>query len=998
MKPLFLLLALTLTTAALADDSIFPPAPAARGTINFDGTGFIINGHRTFVTSGSIHYARVPHELWEDRLQRLKAGSFNTVESYAFWNFQEPRENEFDFTGDRDFGAFLATAQKLGLYALTRVGPYVCAEWDFGGYPIWIKFKPSFNLRTDDPGFLALNDHWYGKILPIVARHQINHGGNVIMVQLENEHPAGWGMARSPYFDHLGEVAMKQGIEVPYFFSGLNHGGTPRVADPDTSKRTSPWFTTEFWAGWFDAYGADSGRARNVDLAQWAIIARGGAGYNFYMLHGGSNFETWNDPSGAGSYDYGAAIGQTGDLRPMYYKMKRANQFAQSFPEILANGSEASNDAEYKDFVTGATLTGVRKSPAGTIAFITADKSGTATLKGGSTLELSPNETFPIVRDAILAKGLKLADTTLRVLAVAHNEQTATIVVHGHPGDAGSLVLDSAAPVAVQKTSPAFSPDIANPARVRVKVRFPDPGPEECLLKAGNQFIRIVAVSSDLGLYTWITGQPGSQFVVCGPHYITDLKVAGGKASATIERPYGTPSCGQVAIYGSAAQSFHLGVKADPSLDAQPAPALSAWQMAVSPETSPQFDDSKWKTSTAPLEMGTDGDTSAFAWYRATVESPTAGSGTLQFTGRDRLLVFVNGQAATVRHKADTDQWEATATFVAGKNSVAVFASHAGRDKVFGRTQPVVNFDNKGIYGPVTLQTGAQTINVTGWRMRGGAGSFAKNSAWRSVADTQGRPAHFRATFHAKPPGRFGAHPILRVDFTTLTRGTMWINGHCLGRYPEKIPVHSLYIPECWLKDGENELVVFDENGGNPNQVRILVEAEASREVIPVSEPVDSATPMTVPTDAAGKSLAYLNRGNLAYQRPVTASSSQNEKPAEAVTDGDIETSWCSGSEAPGAWIQTDLGASKGIKTVEIVWEQPAKYYEYTLEGSQDGTTWTPLGNQTTAVPTSPDSPSEISRLILPTVRQAHYVRLKVTGGLTEKRWPCIKELRVLGQ
>ena len=155
---------------------------------------------------------------------------------------------------------------------------------------------------------------------------------------------------------------------------------------------------------------------------------------------------------------------------------------------------------------------------------------------------------------------------------------------------------------------------------------------------------------------------------------------------------------------------------------------------------------------------------------------------------------------------------------------------------------------------------------------------------------------------------------------------------------------------------------------------------------------------MTVPTDAAGKSLAYLNRGNLAYQRPVTASSSQNEKPAEAATDGDIETAWCSGSEAPGAWIQTDLGASKGIKTVEIVWEQPAKYYAYTLEGSQDGTTWTPLGDQTTAVPTSPDSPSEISRLILPTIRQARYVRLTVTGGLTDKRWPCLKELRVLGQ
>ena len=123
---------------------------------------------------------------------------------YAFWNFHEPRENQWDFTGDKDIGAFLSTAQELGLYAIVRVGPYVCAEWDSGGYPIWLKFKPPFKVRTADPAFLAWNDHWYDKILPIVAAHQIHKGGNVILVQLENEHPNGWGtVSGSPYFDHL---------------------------------------------------------------------------------------------------------------------------------------------------------------------------------------------------------------------------------------------------------------------------------------------------------------------------------------------------------------------------------------------------------------------------------------------------------------------------------------------------------------------------------------------------------------------------------------------------------------------------------------------------------------------------------------------------------------------------------------------------------------------------------------------------------------------------
>ena len=337
MKTSAILLTLSLLTVAAANDEMYPPAPAAQKAIQIDGRGFTINGQPTYVASGSIHYARVPRGLWRNRLLRLKRAGFNTVETYAFWNFHEPRENQWDFTGDKDFGAFLATAQDVGLYAIVRVGPYVCSEWDSGGYPVWLKFKPPFKVRTADPAYLAWNDHWYDKILPIVAAHQIHKGGNVILVQLENEHPQGWGtVSGSQYFDHLREKALALGIEVPFFFSGLNHGSGPTPGN--LAGRKTPWFSTEFWPGWFDLYGNLSAkRFREVERDNWKILARGGAGHNFYMLHGGTNFETWNDNSGAASYDYGAAIGQAGDLRPIYYRMKRANLFAQ----VLTSLSDA---------------------------------------------------------------------------------------------------------------------------------------------------------------------------------------------------------------------------------------------------------------------------------------------------------------------------------------------------------------------------------------------------------------------------------------------------------------------------------------------------------------------------------------------------------------------------------------------------------------------------------------------------------------------------------
>ena len=127
----------------------------------------------------------------------------------------------------------------------------------------------------------------------------------------------------------------------------------------------------------------------------------------------------------------------------------------------------------------------------------------------------------------------------------------------------------------------------------------------------------------------------------------------------TIERPYGQPSCGQVAVFGGRDQSWHLAAKADSSLDTKPAPELVDWKMSPTPEASPAFDDSAWKHSETPQQMGADGDISAFAWYRASVNVPSPTNGTLHFQGADNLEVFVNG-----RHIA-SQKGNAKADFVA---------------------------------------------------------------------------------------------------------------------------------------------------------------------------------------------------------------------------------------------------------------------------------------------------------------------------------------------
>ncbi len=1000
--PLAGLLALGLLTAGhirgqdKANDLMYPPTAAAKPFIDVDGRGFIINGRRSYVASGSIHYARVPRELWRDRLTRLQRASFNGVQTYVFWNYHEPRENAFDFTGDKDLGAFLATAQQAGLYATVRPGPYACAEWDSGGYPIWLKFKPRMHVRTDDPLYLALNDHWYDKVLPIIASHQINHGGNVIMVQLENEHPQGWGVMTTPYFEHLEKKAESLGIEVPHFMSGLHHDGGPYPRESDTSKRTTPWYSTEFWSGWFDLYGPMGAKKFDeVRYANWMIMAHGGAGQNYYMIHGGTNFDTWNDPSGAASYDYGAAIGQAGDLRPIYYQMKLANQVAASFSDILGDGSDVAG--EYKDFVSGAQVAGARRSPAGTLVFVhgSGSKDTVARLKGGGSITMDKSETFVVPQDATIAPGLKIADASVRVLGFAQDRDMTTVVTYGRADESGELTFTADKPMRVVEKGGGSSVELGDPLHPRVTVRFPAHVPDACVLTDGQRRLRVLAVSSDQALYTWLIGAKGRQSVVVGPGYVSSFEDKGGASSLLIERPYGAPSCGQVAVYG-AGPAQHLAVTANPAVDTVVAPELGGWQMAVSREASPEFDDAKWKSSPDPLQMGADGDISAFAWYRANADVAAAGDGVLRLDGENDVDVYVNGRAAREsKHNGDHREYEVS--LAAGKNTFAVFTSHPGREKAFNYQGTLDDYHPKGLFGPVTLVFNGADVPVKNWRMHGGAGSASTAQSWVSVGDANGVPAAFRTSFRANRPSEIGAHPIYRVTYTGLSRGTVWLNGHNLGRYPEKIRVSSLYLPECWLTDGSNALMVFDETDSAPTKVQLVTETAASREIIRVDKPCDPNTPIIFPGRDHPGDIARQNKGNLAFGRPATASSSEDGNPPEAATDGDPETRWCAVNNSAGQWLKVDLGAPTNVTACEVVWEKRARDYKFLLEGSTDGQNWSPLGDDTTTVPQSPDSPSPLTHWNF-SGRSIRYARITVTGLKSKDEWASLCELRLFNE
>ena len=346
--PKLLLLCILLLT-------VLSPARAQKAahTFQLSDSTFLLDGKPFQMISGEMHYTRVPKESWRARMKMAKAMGLNTIGTYVFWNVHEPQKGKYDFSGNNDIAEFVRIAQQEGLWVVLRPSPYVCAEWEFGGYPYWLQNIKGLVVRGTEPQYLQAYKNYILAVGKQLAPLQINHGGNVLMVQIENEYGS-YGNDKE-YLDINRKMFIEAGFDgilytcdpEPAIKDGSLSGLLPAINGIDNPAKVKklirenfngkgPFFIAEWYPAWFDWWGT---KHHTVPAEQYVnrldSVLSAGISINMYMFHGGTtrgfmNGANYNDKNPyepqISSYDYDAPLDEAGNATDKFMKFRSVIQ------------------------------------------------------------------------------------------------------------------------------------------------------------------------------------------------------------------------------------------------------------------------------------------------------------------------------------------------------------------------------------------------------------------------------------------------------------------------------------------------------------------------------------------------------------------------------------------------------------------------------------------------------------------------------------------------
>ncbi|HEY8935356.1 MAG TPA: beta-galactosidase family protein [Cyclobacteriaceae bacterium] len=349
IKTLLLIIAVAIVTPGIAQK--------INHTFALGDSTFLLDGKPFQMISGELHYTRIPKEAWRHRMKMAKAMGLNTIGTYVFWNVHEPEKGVFDFSENNDIASFVRIAQEEGLWVVLRPSPYVCAEWEFGGYPYWLQKEEGLVVRSLDPKFLSAYKHYIHEVAKQLAPLQINHGGNILMVQVENEY--GFYSNDKQYLEVNKSMFIEAGFDgilytcdpaakvadgyLPGLLPAIN--GIDNPAKIKSLVRTyhngkGPFYIAEWYPAWFDWWGTKHHTVPAKNYAQRLdSVLSAGISINMYMFHGGTTrgfMNGANDNDTApyepqiSSYDYDAPLDEAGNVTEKFITFR--NVIAKHLP------------------------------------------------------------------------------------------------------------------------------------------------------------------------------------------------------------------------------------------------------------------------------------------------------------------------------------------------------------------------------------------------------------------------------------------------------------------------------------------------------------------------------------------------------------------------------------------------------------------------------------------------------------------------------------------
>ena len=285
-------------------------------TVESDTRSFILNGKRTLLLSGCIHYNRFSPYQWIDAMTKAKEDGLNTLQTYIFWNLHDQfydfnGKHNYNYAGRANITAFLDVAKQVGLFVNLRIGPYVCSEWTFGGIPVWTLHDKDIIYRDNNDVWKKYMTQFVDEIANVIEPYLARNGGPIILSQIENEYH-GEGESAYNYVQWAAGYAQSLNLEIPWMMCNgrsSNDNTTINTCNKGdcygyavAHKYAFPWNNqpiswTEDEGGlqiWSKGYNpnisnSDDRTPSDQSYVVALFVASGGSYHNYYMYYGGNN-------------------------------------------------------------------------------------------------------------------------------------------------------------------------------------------------------------------------------------------------------------------------------------------------------------------------------------------------------------------------------------------------------------------------------------------------------------------------------------------------------------------------------------------------------------------------------------------------------------------------------------------------------------------------------------------------------------------------------------